>query len=151
MDLIQLLSPARIRVPLASRTKPELLRELAEVLVASVGGDVQDVLRAVEDREARLSTGIGFGVAIPHGRTPTVQDLTVVAGVTAEPVPFEALDGEPVRIVFLLVGPERSAGQHVKALSRIARLARSEELRRRLLAATTAQEFLDALAQAEAR
>lgn len=151
MDLIQLLSPARIRVPLVSRTKPELLRELAEVLVASVGGDVQDVLRAVEDREARLSTGIGFGVAIPHGRTPTVPDLTVVAGVTAEPVPFEALDGEPVRIVFLLVGPERSAGQHVKALSRIARLARSEELRRRLLAATTAQEFLDALAQAEAR
>lgn len=151
MDLIQLLSPARIRVPLVSRTKPELLRELAEVLVTSVGGDVQDVLRAVEDREARLSTGIGFGVAIPHGRTPTVPDLTVVAGVTAEPVPFEALDGEPVRIVFLLVGPERSAGQHVKALSRIARLARSEELRRRLLAATTAQEFLDALAQAEAR
>lgn len=151
MLLTELLTPDRILVPMAASDKRGALRELSELLVTQVGGNVADVLRSVEERESVLSTGIGFGVAIPHGRSPSVPDLAVVAGLTRTPIPFEALDGEPVRILFLLVGPERCAGQHVKALSRIARLARSDALRQRLLAAPTAAEFYQALADAESR
>ena len=149
MLLTDLISPDRVAVPLTARDKPGIIRELATLLVDRVGGDVEDVVTAVREREAVLSTGIGHGVAIPHGRTPTVPDLAIVCGSTAEPIPFEAIDGEPVRIFFMLVGQERSAGQHVKALGRIARLVRGDELRALLFAARTPAEFYAALVSAE--
>jgi PTS system nitrogen regulatory IIA component len=148
--LTDLLSPERVRVPLQARDKRGILRELARLLVDTAGGDFEDVLSAVEERETVLSTGIGFGVAIPHGRSPTLPDLAVVCGSTPEPVPFDAIDGQPVRLFFLLAGPERSAGQHVKALGRLARLIRGEALRTRLLECRTGAEFHEALVQAEA-
>lgn len=151
MLLTQLLTPERVRVPLAARDKPGVLRELSELLARESGGTVADVLRAVVDREQVLSTGVGFGIAIPHGRSPSMPDLAAVAGRSSEPIEFDALDGEPVSIFFMLVGPERCAGQHVKALSRIARLARSEVLRQQLLTAPTGAEFYQALADAESR
>jgi nitrogen PTS system EIIA component len=145
-----LLQPIRIRVPLAGRDKSAVLRELAGLAVADGGGgQFQDVLRAVEAREAVLSTGIGYGVAVPHGTSPTLPDLRLVAGTTAEPVGFDSLDGQPVRLFFLLVGPEHSAGAHVKALSRIVRLVRREPFRQRLLAARDADEFYRFLCDAE--
>ncbi len=151
MLLTQLLAPQRVAVPLEATDKPGILRELAELLVRETGGSVADVLRAVQDREQVLSTGVGFGIAIPHGRSPSMPDLAAVAGRSRQPIDFEALDGEPVSLFFMLVGPERCAGQHVKALSRIARLARSEGLRQQLLVAPTAAEFYQALAEAESR
>jgi PTS system nitrogen regulatory IIA component len=78
-------------------------------------------------------------------------DLAAVAGRTLDGIAFDALDGAPVQLFFMLVGPERCAGQHVKALSRIARLARSEDLRRQLLAAQSGEAFYQALADAESR
>lgn len=150
MLLTDLLTPGQVRVPIEARDKHGVLRELTRLLVDTAGGDFDDVLAAVEEREAVLSTGIGFGAAIPHGRSPTVPDLAVVCGLAPEPVPFDAIDGEPVRLFFLLVGPERCAGQHVKALGRLARLVRSDALRARLVACRTADEFYGVLAQAEA-
>ena len=150
MLLTDLLSPERVRVPLEARDKPGIVRELTRMLVDSAGGDYEDVLAAVEERERVLSTGIGFGVAIPHGRSPTLPELAVVCGSTPEPVPFDAIDGQPVRLFFLLAGPERAAGQHVKALGRLARLIRGEPLRARLLACRTAAEFYHAIVEAEA-
>lgn len=149
MLLTDLLSPERVCVPLSARDKTGIIRELARLLVDRVGGDFDDVLAAVLEREAVLSTGIGHGVAIPHGRSPSVPELAIVCGSTPEGIPFDAIDGEPVRIFFLIVGPERAAGQHVKALGRIARLVRGDAVRTRLLAARTATEFYDALAEAE--
>ena len=149
--LTELLTPPRIRVPLAAADKPGALRELAAFLVEQSGGDLADIMRAVDEREEVLSTGIGFGVAIPHGRSPTISDLAVVAGVTRVPIAYDALDGAPVRVLFLLVGPESAAGRHVKVLSRIARLVRREALRERLLQAKTRAEFHEALVEAEAR
>lgn len=151
MLLSQLLTPARVRVPLAATDKAGVLRELAELLVQQSGGDPADVLRAVQEREQVLSTGVGFGIAIPHGRSPSLPELVAVAGRTTQGVEFDALDSQPVQIFFMLVGPERCAGQHVKALSRIARLARSENLRRQLLAAQDGEAFYQALAEAESR
>jgi PTS system nitrogen regulatory IIA component len=149
MLLSQLLAPDRVAVPLVATDKTGILRELAELLVRQGGGELADVLRAVEDREQVLSTGVGFGIAIPHGRSATMPDLAAVAGRSRVPIEYASLDGEPVRIFFMLVGPERCAGQHVKALSRIARLARGESLRHELLTAATGIEFYEALARAE--
>ncbi len=112
-------------------------------------GEAGDVLRAVRDREEVLSTGIGNGVAIPHGKSESVASLVLAAGVTARPVDFEALDGEPVSLLFLLVGPGAAAGDHVKALSRISRLLRRDAFRRRLCTAADAAAFYSVIAEAE--
>jgi nitrogen PTS system EIIA component len=149
--LTELLTPDRVVVPLASRDKNGVIAELTRHLVDRAGGTYDEVLGAVEEREAVLSTGIGFGVAIPHARSSAVRELTLVCGVTPTPVPYDSIDGEPVRLFFLIVGPEASAGQHVKILSRIARLVRRENLRQQLCAAGTPDEFYEALLDAEAR
>jgi PTS system nitrogen regulatory IIA component len=148
--LTELLTPDRVLVPLSARDKSGVIAELTRHLIDQSGGSYPEVLGAVEEREAVLSTGIGFGVAIPHARSSAVSQLTLVCGVSPEPVPFDSIDGEPVRLFFLIVGPESSAGQHVKVLSRIARLVRHENLRDRLCDAKTPDEFYDALLDAEA-
>lgn len=151
MLLTDLLNTGRIKIPLHSSTKDDLLRELVDL--AAEGAEVADrdeVLRAVMDREEVLSTGIGHGVAIPHGKSSSVRELVLVAGVTRGGVDFEALDGKPVHLFFLLVGPESAAGQHVKALSRISRLLRRESFRQRLIDAPDAKTFYSVLGEAEA-
>lgn len=150
MLLTDLITPERIRIPLEATTKEDLLEEL--VAIATDGDRVEnpgDVLRAVREREAVLSTGIGNGVVIPHGKSAAVSELRLAAGYTAEPVDFDALDGRPVRLFFLLVGPETAAGPHVKALSRISRLIRRDDVRDQLLAAGNPDEFYQALRDAE--
>jgi nitrogen PTS system EIIA component len=149
--LTEFLTPERVVVPLVARDKAGVIAELTHRLVDHSGGTVAEVLAAVEEREAVLSTGIGFGVAIPHARSPAVRELSVVSGLTSVPVPYDSIDGDPVRLFFLIVGPEASAGQHVKVLSRIARLVRHEDLREQLCSARTAGEFYSALVRAEAR
>ena len=143
MLLSELLTADRVKVPLGSRSKDDLLRELVEL--AAPGHDPatgQAILAAVRERERELSTGIGSGVAIPHGKTPFIDQLVMAAGVAAAPVDFDALDGQPVQLFVLLVGPESAAGAHVKALARISRLLRRESLRSALRDATSAEEFL---------
>lgn len=148
--LSELLSSLRVKVPLEATTKDEVLTELVDVLAADGAViDRDEALRVVRERERVLSTGIGNGVALPHGKSDTCEALAMAAGVTREPLEFDALDEEPVRLVFLLVGPETAAGLHIKALSRISRLVRQPELRERLLSAPDRQAFLDVLREAE--
>ena len=150
MLLSELLTPERIRVPLASDTKDAVLEELVGVLADTGAVERADeVLRAVRQREEVLSTGIGSGVAIPHGKAEGIAGLAMAAGVSRAPVDFDALDGQPVRLFFLLVGPEAAAWAHVKALSRISRLVRRDAFRDRLAAAASPEEFLAVLAEAE--
>lgn len=147
----ELLGPERVKIPLESTDKRGLIGEMA-ALLASVSGvpeDAEAIREAVMERERVLSTGIGDGVAIPHGKTGRVGELVLVAGTTPEPVDFEALDGRPVRLLMMLVGPESAAGLHVKVLSRISRLLRRGELRERLLAAPDPETFLSLLREAE--
>lgn len=147
--LIELLKPERIRIPLHAESKDALLRELVAMVADGRATDQDEVLRAVREREAVLSTGIGHGVAIPHGKTAAVPELRLAAGRTSHPIEFDALDGQPVGLFFLLVGPETAAGPHIKALSRISRIVRRDEVRDRLVAARSADEFLAALREAE--
>ena len=151
MLLSRLLAPDRVRIPLESRDKPGLIAELAGLLATASGvpGEADTIRQAVDEREAVLSTGIGGGVAIPHGKTGVVGSLVMVAGVTAEPVDFESLDGLPVRILLMLVGPESAAGLHVKALSRVSRLLRHDAVKEALIQAGTADEFLAVVRAAE--
>jgi PTS system nitrogen regulatory IIA component len=149
--LTDLLTPDRIKVPLEAGDKPGVIRELTQLLAQRSGAEFAPILAAVEEREQVLSTGIGYGIAIPHAKSASVSSLQLVCGSRPEGVPFDALDGEPVRLFFLLVGPEAAAGLHVKALSRIARLVRRESVRESLLKATTAAEFHQVLVDAEER
>jgi len=150
LRLSELLTPDRIRVPIRAQSKEGVLRELVELLIGGNGGGAApDVLQAVMERERQFPTGIGYGVAVPHGKTPALANLVAVAGTAPLPVPYETVDGEPVRLFFLLAGPESQAGAHVKALSRISRLVRREPIRARLLAASDSQEFYRILCDAE--
>lgn len=150
MLLGDLLTADRIKVPLESRDKLSVMRELVELLVRTTGGEAGDVLRAVREREDCLSTGFGFGVAVPHGRTPAMKELALVAGRSGEPIDFGSVDGLPVRLFFLVAGPESAAGDQVRALARIARLVRRDYLRERLLKAASAEEFAQIVREAEA-
>ena len=151
MLLSELLTADRVRVPLGSRTKDEILRELVELAVGDRDAAVIDaVLAAVRERETVLSTGIGSGVAIPHGKTPAVDGLIMAAGVSGRPVEFDALDAQPVELFFLLIGPESASGAHVKALSRISRLLRREPLRQALRESASSDEFLQIVRTSEA-
>ena len=151
MLLSELLSADRVKVPLGSRTKDDLMRELVDLAIPNSDPSARDaVLGAVRERERELSTGIGAGVAIPHGKTTCVDELVMAAGVAPVPVEFDALDGQPVQLFFLLVGPESASGAHVKALARISRLLRRESLRNDLRAARSPHEFLDVVRASEA-
>jgi len=136
-------------VPLKSQDKAGVLGELVDLLVPGGGADREEVFAAILERERQFPTGIGYGVAVPHGKTPALATLGVAAGVAAAPVPYETVDGEPVRLFFLIAGPETLAGTHVKAISRIARMVRHEGVRSRLLAAGTAEAFYRVLCEAE--
>jgi PTS system nitrogen regulatory IIA component len=147
--LTDLLTPDRIRVPIQSRDKVTVLSELLGLVVGTGEPEFPDILRAVEERERVLSTGIGHGVAIPHGKSQRIQELRLAAGASAAPVAFDALDGQPVRLFFLLIGPEATGGDEVKTLGRISRLVRREPFREKLLGARNAEEFYRYLCEAE--
>ena len=148
--LSDLLTSVRVKVPLEATTKDEVLVELVDLLAEE--GAVSDrdaALGVVRERERVLSTGIGHGVALPHGKSDACSELAIAAGVTRTPIDFDALDDEPVRLFFLLVGPESAAGLHIKMLSRISRLVRHAEVRDRLAAAPDPEAFREVLRQAE--
>lgn len=151
MLLTEILTPGQVVMPVEARDKTGVIAELTRHLTEKLGGDYAEVLGAVHEREAGGSTGIGFGVAIPHARSPGVKGLSLVCGVSPSPVPYDSIDGEPVRLFFLIVGPAGSAGEHVRVLSRIASLVRQESVRRQLCAAGTPDEFYNVLLDAEAR
>ncbi len=135
MTLIDILSGKAVIVGLKGQDKREILEELVEVL--EVGDRITDrerVLEAVLQREEIMSTGIGHGIAIPHGKSEFVKELGGVLGIKSEGVEFDSLDGQPTFIFFLLVSPMDVSGPHIKALARISRLLKGEEFRQRLIA-----------------
>lgn len=150
MRLTDILTVDRIDLDLDVRTKDEVIENLVELVVKTVKGTNQEaILKAVRAREELMSTGVGNSVAIPHGKTNAVKSLVAAFGRCSVPVEYDALDGQPVSIVFLLVGPEDAAGPHIKALSRISRLLSYGEFRSRLGNATTSEEVLAAIAAEE--
>ena len=144
MRLIEILKPANIKIPLQSKTKAEAIGELVGVLTES--GDVTDakkVLDAVLEREATRTTGIGNGLAIPHGKCAGTNGLVMAIGRAGTPIDFQAIDGRPVSIIWMLASPPDKTGPHIHALARISRLMTIDKFRAALLQAKTAQEAFD--------
>jgi mannitol/fructose-specific phosphotransferase system IIA component (Ntr-type) len=147
--LSELLPPERVRVPLGSHSKAALFRELVDLALGPDGASLSaGVVAAVEAREADVSTAMGGGLAVPHGRTDLVSDVRLAAGIANVP-DYSGPDGAPVRVVFLVLTPLACTGQHVKVLARIARLMHNPVSRAALLAAGSADDFVAVVRQAE--
>ncbi len=150
MELSKILTPDRIRVPLAATDKVGVISELIDLLAASGALLNRDAaLDAVLKREAERTTGIGYGLAIPHGKSDGVEHLAMAAGKPAKPVDFQSLDGRPVSFIVLLVSPPDQTGPHIQALARISRLMTVDAFRQAMKTATTAQQIYDALVTQE--
>ena len=136
MTLLDILSPDSTIVDLKGETKEEIIAELIDSLANSDAiTDRDKVLQAVLEREKIMSTGIGDGIAIPHGKSDSVEQLIAALGTQRRGVDFEALDGEPAYVFFLLVSPANVSGPHIKALARISRLLKNDEFKKKLIAA----------------
>ena len=143
MTLIQLVEEKIIKTPLESKDKPDVLRELVQILKDA--GEIDDfgaVLKAVQDREDKLSTGLESGIAVPHGKTTAVSSLKLALGIAPEGIDFDALDKQPSKLFFLLVAPPNQSGPHVEALAEIAKLAQSKAFCKALTGADNAQEVV---------
>lgn len=151
MLLTDLLAPSRVVLPLRGSTKPAVMRELlAAALPEAATADLDAVMDALLARESVLSTGIGDGVAIPHAKTSHVDSLLMAAGVARAAVDFDALDGAPADLFFMLLGPETAATEHVKTLGRLARVLRKPGLLDALRDAPDATAFVRTIAETEA-
>ena len=123
MVLTQILQPTCVKVPLSGADKNAVITELVDVLdEAGLLQDRQTALETVFTRERTRSTGIGSGIAIPHGKCGAVKELVMAMGITREPIDFQSVDGKPVSIVILLVSPLDQTGPHIQALAQISRL-----------------------------
>ena len=146
MKITEFLDKRGIRVGMEAVEKEDALKELVDVLadVKDIG-DKKGILRALVEREGLGSTGIGQGIAIPHGKTDRVNELVAVLGISRKGVNFDSLDGELVYIFFLLVAPKETAGPHLKALAQISRLLRDSyfcELLKRCKSADEVYELI---------
>ena len=150
MRLTEILKPQNIKVPLQAKVKSEAIKELVDLLAAN--GDVLDapkVLEAVLDREATRTTGIGNGLAIPHGKCTGTDHLVMAIGRPATPIDFQAIDGRPVNLIWLLSSPPDKTGPHIHALARISRLMTIDRFRQALAQAKTPDEIYQSIVQQE--
>jgi PTS system nitrogen regulatory IIA component len=142
MALTDLLSPDAIVSSLRANSKKATLGELCERAGAVYGLDAKAVLEAVTERERLGSTGIGKGIAIPHGKLADCPRLFGVFARLERPIPFDAVDGEPVDLAFLLLAPRTAGADHLKALARVARSLRDPHVTARLRATRDAATIL---------
>ena len=150
MRISDLLSEEQIVIGFSPTDKNSTISQLVDVIATSSKVDDLEAIReAVFEREELMSTGVGKGLALPHAKTTGVLDTVAALAVLSTPVDFDAIDEEPVSIVFLLVGPPDSKSQHVRILSRISRLMNRQEIRERIIASTSPTELLTLLVQFE--
>jgi len=143
LKILDFLSPNAVVTELTATTKKGILEELVALLAKE--GKVKESKLAVDvliEREKLGSTGIGQGIAIPHAKTDQAPQLVAAFGLSRRGVQFDALDGEPVHIFFLLVAPPDAAALHLKALARISRLLKDKFFRQALRETKTAAEIL---------
>lgn len=148
MKITEMLRKEFILEELKAKGKREALVELTGAFARGrLKFDPDAMLHVLLEREKLGSTGIGDGIAIPHGKLAGLEEIVVAFGRSAEGVDFEAMDGKPAHLFFLLMAPENSVGQHLKALAKISRMLKDEAFRKRLLAARDCDELFQALAE----
>jgi mannitol/fructose-specific phosphotransferase system IIA component (Ntr-type) len=152
MRLSELLNEQSISLSLLARDKESCIKELVSLLESAHGVNTKgEILSKVLQRESMMSTGIGNGVAIPHGKTRLLDHLVAACGVSPTGLDFDTMDGEPASLFILLVSPESLRGPHVKALANVSRLLKEEAVRSSLRQAPTPADFLTVLREAENR
>jgi PTS system nitrogen regulatory IIA component len=145
MKIMDIIDIDLINADLKARNKREVLGELAGMVAKKEGMDVGTLVPVLEEREKLGSTGIGDGIAIPHGKLRGLKKLVASFGRSEKGVDFESIDGKPAHLFFLLMAPENTAGMHLKALARISRLLKDTKFRGRLMESKTIQEVYRAL------
>ncbi len=151
MKLLELLDSSVVKLGLESTDKEESFEELVDLLVRSGRlADREAALDALYRREEMKSTGIGNGVAIPHGKDETIREIVAAAGTSAGGIEFDAIDGKPVHLVFLVLAEVNNPGPHLQTLSEIAMCLNEPGMYDRLINAKTPEEFLRHIELAEA-
>jgi fructose-specific phosphotransferase system IIA component len=146
MNLKKVLSPEVVWVDLKADTKQGIIEEIIDRLVAA--GKIKDrdaVLQAVMEREAKMSTGMQNGVAIPHGKTDAVKELVAAVGLQKQGVDFDSMDGVPSRIFIMTISPSKRSGPHMQFLAEVSRLIGQPSEREKLLACNTHAEIYELL------
>lgn len=150
MILTQILQPTCIKAPLASKNKEDAIEELVNTLADNgLVTDRGDTFEAVMAREQTRSTGIGSGIAIPHGKTAACKELVMAIGIANEPIEFDSIDKKPVSIVILLVSPPDQTGPHIQALARISRLMLDAQFKSQIEKAASPEEVYDLVSTKE--
>jgi PTS system nitrogen regulatory IIA component len=147
MPLLDFLSPEAIAPSLKANSKKQALHDLAAQASRLVGRDEREIFDTLLQRERLGSTGIGEGIAIPHGKLPKLESLFGLFARLEKPIDFEALDGEPVDMMFLLLAPEGAGADHLKALARVARVLRVPGIHERIRSARDASALYAVLTQ----
>jgi PTS system nitrogen regulatory IIA component len=142
MKILDILNKDCIIPELLSRTKKEVLEELTGALLnCKASLNKEALVEVLLERERLGSTGIGDGIAIPHGKIKDLDELILSFGRSTKGIEFDSMDGRPTHLFFLLIAPENSAGIHLRALAKISRLLKSAHFRKRLLEAGTVEEL----------
>ncbi len=150
MKVLDLLSTNYIIPEINANSKEDVINELINLFKDDQRViDLEKVREAVLEREKIMSTGVGKGFAIPHGKTNAVNDILAAFGKSNQPIEYDSLDGHPVYLVFLLVGKDNLVSKHIKLLSRISRMMNKDEFRDKLMKAKTSQEILDIFSKEE--
>ena len=150
MKIVDLLHPSAIVADLRAIGKNDVLAELTDAMMKAADGlDRDEVIRVLQERERLGSTGIGEGVAIPHGKLKDIDNLLISFGRSKKGIDFDSMDGKPAHLFFLLIAPEESVGVHLKTLARISKLLKNPSVRRRLLEAPDAEEVFKIISDEE--
>jgi len=142
VQIIDMFKKEYIIEELKAKSKRAVLAELSEIFTHYHSGiQGEAMVEVLLDREKLGSTGIGDGIAIPHGKLKGLDHLVIAFGRSREGIDFDAIDGKPVHIFFLLMAPESSTGQHLKALAKISRMLKDQEFRSSLMSAKNTEEL----------
>ncbi|MEX0686099.1 MAG: PTS sugar transporter subunit IIA [Balneolales bacterium] len=144
MKIHELLGEENILPQLQVSNKQEAIKKLINSLSLQVDNAKKSCVKAVLERESIMSTGVGKGLAIPHGKAKGIDKTYAAFAKLDPPIEYDAIDGEPVQLIFLLVGPESQNSLHIKMLSRISRLLNSASFRERLIQCQSSKEMRDA-------
>jgi fructose-specific phosphotransferase system IIA component len=152
MNLLDILQPACVKAPLAATDKRAAIDELVDLLTAAGKvSEPQTLKDAVWSREQTRTTGIGHGLAIPHGKCATVNGLAMAIGKPAQPIDFQAIDGRPVRLIILLASPPDRTADHIQALARVSRLLMMEDFRESVYGSGTGEEIFELFRKQETK
>ncbi|RKZ31984.1 PTS fructose transporter subunit IIA [bacterium] len=139
-----------VKIPLESENKPSVITELVDLLCEVYNLRIKnEILAAVLEREEILSTGVGYGIAIPHAKMDDISSPKMVAGLSPDGIEFDSVDGKPARIFFLLISPKNGSGDHVHILSELSRILNNPVTREEILKSKNAGDFIDTLKKNE--